>query len=136
LRLQCGRNDGLAEKLVRDRRHVRLAVNGSHAGLNLQTNLRDSWEAKLHGFGVEVIPNARIYGVDADTVYLTHTVSGSPIICENVETVVMAAGHGAVTELEQELASWTGQIYLVGDCLSFRTAEEAVYEGLLVGRQI
>jgi 2,4-dienoyl-CoA reductase-like NADH-dependent reductase (Old Yellow Enzyme family) len=127
---------GLAEKLVRDGRHVRLAVNGTHAGLNLQTYLRDSWAAKLHGLGVEIIPHARIYGVDADTVYLTHTISGSPIICENVETVVMAAGHEAVTGLEQELTSWTGQIYLAGDCLSPRTAEEAVYEGLLVGRQI
>lgn len=127
---------GLAEKLVRDGRHVRLAVNGTHAGLNLQTYLRDSWAAKLHGLGVEIIPHARIYGVDADTVYLTHTISGSPIICENVDTVVMAAGHEAVTGLEQELTSWTGQIYLAGDCLSPRTAEEAVYEGLLVGRQI
>ena len=34
---------GLAEKLARDGRHVRLAVNGTHAGQNLQSYLRDHW---------------------------------------------------------------------------------------------
>ncbi len=127
---------GLAEKLVRDGRHVRLAVNAPHAGFNLQMYLRDSWVAKLHALGVEIIPNARIYGIDDDTAYLTHIVSGEPIICENVETLIMATGHEAVTVLEEELESWHGELHLVGDCLSPRTAEEAVYEGLIVGRQI
>ena len=127
---------GLAEKLARDGRHVRLAVNGTHAGQNLQMYVRDLWAAKLHDLGVEIIPYARLYGVDCDTAYLTHIVSGKPIVCEAVDTVVMAFGHAPDTKLEGELAGLGIPLHFVGDCLSPRTAEEAVYEGFLVGRAV
>jgi 2,4-dienoyl-CoA reductase-like NADH-dependent reductase (Old Yellow Enzyme family)/thioredoxin reductase len=127
---------GLAEKLARDGRHVRLAVNGTHAGQNLQMYLRDHWAAKLHRLGVEVIPYARLFGVDADTAYFTHIVSGEPILCKDVDTVVLALGHKPETGLEAELAGLKLPVHLAGDCLSPRSAEEAVYEGMLVGRAV
>ncbi len=127
---------GLAEKLARDGRHVRLAVNGLHAGQNLQMYLRDLWAVKLHELGVEIIPYARLYGVDRDTAYLTHIVSGKPIVCEAVDTVVMAFGHSPVTTLESELTGLGRPMQLAGDCLAPRSAEEAVYEGLLAGRAV
>ena len=127
---------GLAEKLARDGRHVRLAVNGLHAGQNLQMYLRDLWAVKLHELGVEIIPYARLYGVDRDTAYLTHIVSGKPIVCEAVDTVVMAFGHSPVTTLESELTGLGLPMQLAGDCLAPRSAEEAVYEGLLAGRAV
>ncbi len=127
---------GLAEKLARDGHHVRLAVNGLHAGQNLQMYLRDLWAAKLHELGVEVIPYARLYGVDSKTAYLTHIVSGKPIVCDDVDTVVMAFGHAPDTRLEDELAGLGLAVQLAGDCLSPRSAEEAVYEGLLAGRAV
>lgn len=127
---------GVAEKLARDGHQVRIAVNGMHLGYNLQLYLRDSWVARLHELGLEVITQARIFGVDANTAYLVHAVSGAPIVCEEVDTVVLCTGHESVTELEQELAGWSGEVVLAGDCLSPRTAEEAVYEGLLAGRRL
>jgi 2,4-dienoyl-CoA reductase-like NADH-dependent reductase (Old Yellow Enzyme family) len=127
---------GLAEKLARDGHHVRLAVNGLHAGQNLQMYLRDLWAAKLHDLGVEIIPYARLFGVDRDTAYLAHIVSNKPIICDAVDTVVMAFGHAPETRLEHELASLDLLIHRAGDCLSPRSAEEAIYEGLLAGRAV
>jgi 2,4-dienoyl-CoA reductase-like NADH-dependent reductase (Old Yellow Enzyme family)/thioredoxin reductase len=124
---------GLAEKLALDGRHVRLAVNGVHAGQNLQMYLRDHWAAKLHRLGVEVIPYARLFGVDRDTAYLMHIVSKEPIVCEQVDTVVLALGHESETALGAELAGLDLPVEFVGDCLSPRSAEEAVYEGLLAG---
>ena len=125
---------GLAEKLARDGRHVRLAVNGTHAGQNLQMYLRDQWAGKLHKLGVEIIPYARLHGADRDTAYLAHIVTGEPIICEGVETVVLALGHAPDTRLEKALSGLDIPLHLAGDCLSPRSAEEAVYEGLLAGR--
>jgi pyruvate/2-oxoglutarate dehydrogenase complex dihydrolipoamide dehydrogenase (E3) component len=127
---------GLAEKLARDGRHVRLAVNGTHAGQNLQMYLRDHWAAKLHRLGVEVIPYARLFGADRNTAYFIHIVSGEPIICQDVDSVVLALGHAPEIALEAELAVLNLPIHLVGDCLSPRSAEEAVYEGLLAGRAV
>ncbi len=127
---------GLAEKLVRDGRHVRLAVNGTHAGQNVQMYLRDHWAAKLHRLGVEVIPYARLFGAGRDTAYFMHIVSGEPIICNGVDTIVLALGHAPETRLEADLASLNLPVHLIGDCLSPRSAEEAIYEGTLAGRAV
>ena len=124
---------GLAEKLAREGRHVRLAITGTHAGQNLQQYLRDHWAGKLHKLGVEVIPYARLFGVDADTAYMAHIVSGEPIIANEVETVVLALGHRPNTSLEEELAPLGVPLHLAGDCLAPRSAEEAVYEGMMAG---
>jgi 2,4-dienoyl-CoA reductase-like NADH-dependent reductase (Old Yellow Enzyme family)/thioredoxin reductase len=129
---------GLAEHLARAGRHVRLAVNGLHAGQNLPMYLRDHWAAKLHDLGVEIISYSRLAGVDEHAAYLTHIVSGKTIIAEDVDTVVMAFGHEPDARLEAELAAAgsTVPVVLAGDCLSPRSAEEAIYEGLLAGRGV
>jgi pyruvate/2-oxoglutarate dehydrogenase complex dihydrolipoamide dehydrogenase (E3) component len=127
---------GLAEKLVRDGHRVTLAVNAPHAGFNLQLYLRSHWVARLHKLGVEIVPDARLYGVDGTTTYLVHNVSGEPMVRDAVDTVILATGHASDTGLEQALAGLGIPLRLAGDCLSPRTAEEAVYEGLLAGRQV
>ena len=53
--------------------------------------------------------------------------------CEEVDTLVTALGQQSETTLEAELAGWGGEVLLAGDCLSPRTAEEAVLEGLKAG---
>ena len=93
--------------------------------------VRDSWNGILHKLGVEVIPYARLYGADSDTVYFQHATSGEPIICKDADTLVLAQGHERVADLADELASYDGEVRLIGDCLSPRTAEEAVLEGLV-----
>ncbi len=74
----------------------------------------------------------RLYGADADAVFLQHTTSGEAVICDEVDTLVLAQGHERVAGLENDLADWPGEVHLIGDCLSPRTAEEAVLEGLKV----
>ena len=127
---------GLAEKLVRSGCRVRLAVNGMMAGQTIPQYVRDKWLGDLHRLGVEIIPHARPFGADDDTVYLQHTLSGEPILCEGADTLVSAGGHQSVTGLEAELAGWAGQVHVIGDCLAPRTAEEAVLEGLRAGTAI
>ncbi|MGB3897248.1 MAG: FAD-dependent oxidoreductase [Mesorhizobium sp.] len=127
---------GVAEHLVRNGHHVRLAVNGTHAGQNLQMYLRDHWVGILHGLGVEVISYARLFGVDGKTAYLSHVVTGAPIICEGVDTVVLAGVLAPQTDLEMALADSGVPVHLAGDCLSPRTAEEAIYEGFLAGLKV
>ncbi|RVT90079.1 FAD-dependent oxidoreductase [Rhodovarius crocodyli] len=127
---------GVAEKLVLEGHRVTLAVNAAHAGFNLQLYLRSQWAGRLHRLGVEVIPDARLFGVDGTTAYLAHIVSGEPILREGVDTVVLATGHAAEAGLEQALEGLGVPVLLAGDCLSPRSAEEAVYEGMLAGRRI
>lgn len=76
-----------------------------------------------------MIPYARFFGVDSGTVYLQHSANREAIILEDVDTVVLASPSRAVDELADELADFAGELRLVGDCLTPRTAEEAIYEG-------
>lgn len=124
---------GIAEKMALEGRHVRLAVNGTQAGQELQPYQRDHLIGKLHRAGVEVIPYSRLFGVDADTAYLLHIVTGDPVICEEVETVILAYGAMSDTRLEDELSGIDVPLHFAGDCLCPRTAEEAVLEGMRAG---
>ena len=127
---------GVAEKLALDGCQVRLATNGHVAGQRLQQYLRDHANGRLHTLGVQVVPYARLFGVDDDTAYFQHAVAGEPIVCEGVDTVVLSMGHESVVELDLQLSDYAGELHRVGDCLAPRSAEEAVLEGLRVGVEI
>jgi len=127
---------GVAERLARAGCRVRLAVAGYVAGQRIQQYVRDQWNGTLHKLGVEIIPYARLYGADGNTVYLQHMTSGEPIVCERVDTLVLALGHEQDLRLADELAGWPGEVHRIGDCVAPRTAEEAVLEGLKAGSAI
>ena len=55
------------------------------------------------------------------------------MVYDGVDTVVLALGHESVTALEEELAALDVELHLAGDCLSPRSVEEAVYEGMMAG---
>ena len=124
---------GLAEKLARDGCRVTLAVNGATAGETIQPIVRDIWYGELHKLGVQVVPYARPFGADATTVYMQHSVSGEPMIFEGIDTLVTAHACRRVAGLLDELADYDGTVIGIGDCLSPRTAEEAILEGLRAG---
>jgi 2,4-dienoyl-CoA reductase-like NADH-dependent reductase (Old Yellow Enzyme family) len=124
---------GLAEKLARDGCKVTLAVNGYMPGQMIQMYVRDRWVGDLHKLGVETIPYARLFGADATSAYLQHVTSGELIIIDDVDTIVTSLGHQSVTGLADSLEDWSGEVLMAGDCLSPRTCEEAVFEGLKAG---
>ena len=125
---------GLAMLLQRRGHHVRLAVNGICAGMNLQQYVRDHWAGQLHAAGIQVIPYARIYGVDGDTAYFLHAASAEPMVLSDVDTVVLASGHAPDTALERELRATGLPFTTLGDATIARSAEEAVYDGHSITR--
>lgn len=124
---------GLAEKLARAGCYVRLAVNGAVPGEAVHFITRDTWIGRLDELGVSTIAFARLYGADADTVYLQHTVSGRPMELSEVDTLVVVSANRRFERLAESLEQRGIERHLIGDCLSPRTAEEAVLEGLKVG---
>ncbi len=89
--------------------------------------------AELHRCAVAVIPTARLFGADEDSVFLQHTTSGEPIIVEDVAALVVAHGPVSDDALAPELRRAGVEAVLVGDALAPRTAEEAVVEALRGG---
>ncbi|MDE0523248.1 MAG: FAD-dependent oxidoreductase [Boseongicola sp.] len=127
---------GIAEHLAERGHQVKLAVNGYMPGQTIQMYVRDAGIGRLHSLGVEMLPYVRLFGADEDTIYLQHIVNDEPVICEGVDTLVLCQGHSAQTTMEGLVRRLGVEHHLVGDCVSPRTAEEAVLEGLLAGRAI
>lgn len=127
---------GISETLAKNGHRVCLAVNGYMPGETIQSYVRDTGVGRLHDLGVEMIPYVNLYGADEDTVYLRHAMSREPIIRNDVDTLVLCQGHMPVNSLESEVQSLGLEMHLVGDCLSPRTAEEAVLEGFRVAVEL
>ncbi len=122
---------GIAERLLRAGHQVQLAVNGTHCGESLPLYVRDQLAGELHKLGLPIIPYARLYGCDDNTVYLQHTASGEPMLLENVDSLVLCQGHQPVDDLGEQLKGLV-TFQRIGDCLAPRTVEEAIHEGLKV----
>jgi 2,4-dienoyl-CoA reductase-like NADH-dependent reductase (Old Yellow Enzyme family) len=127
---------GIAERLAASGRSVRLAVSGIAAGESLPFYVRDAAIAGLHRMGVSILPYMRLYGSDADSVYLQHIASAEAVILDSVDTLVLCTGHTPVADLADELDESGIEVHLIGDAASPRTAEEAVFEGLVVGNEL
>ena len=121
---------GIAEKLAREGCQVRLCTLGVVPGEMIPQGLRDHWLGELHKLGVTIMTYVRLFGADEEQVYLQHVISEEPIILDGVDTLVPCIPQQSDTQLAKALASTGLEICSVGDCLSPRTAEEAIYEGL------
>ncbi len=130
------RGAGIAEKLVTEGAHVRLAVNGVCAAANIQNYVRDATIARLHRLGVAMHPFLRFYGFDGETAYFLHTASQEPVVFEEVDTLVVVPPNRSEDSLLQPLAALGIRARLVGDALAPRTAEEAVFDGLNVATSL
>ncbi len=122
---------GVAMLLQRAGHHVRLAVNGIAAGQNLQQYVRDHWAACLHRAEIEVIAYARLFGIDGESAYFIHGASGQPIVLDGADSLVLCSGHAPDMTLEQELGHCRLPFVTIGDCTIARSAEEAIYDGLV-----
>ncbi|QYX56544.1 FAD-dependent oxidoreductase [Roseovarius sp. SCSIO 43702] len=127
---------GLAEMLARKGCHVRLAVNAPMAGQAIPQYVRDKWLGDLHRLGVEIAPYLRLFGADGESAWFQHVLSGEPVEMEATDTLVTALGHAPDTALARALDGWAGELHEIGDCLSPRTVEEAVLEGLRAGAAV
>lgn len=125
---------GVAELLAAKGHKVILCVNGEKAGEMLQPYVRYALAGRLHSAGVEVVPYMRIFGADEDTAYFQHVVTSDPHMIEGMDSLVMAWGNDPCTDLHTSLRSvgLTCPVSRIGDCLSPRTVEEAVLEGLKI----
>ncbi len=130
------RGIGIAEKLAVEGAHVRLAVNGICPGISIQNYVRDAAIARLHRLGVEMLPFMRFYGADAGTAYFLHTASQEPVVLTDVETVVLVTPHRPVDDLLVPLRAQGITVWPIGDAVTPRTAEEAVFEGLKAAMRI
>lgn len=118
---------GIAELLALAGHKVTLVCVGIAPGHMMQSYVRDTTVARLHDLQVEILPNFRVFGYDDDIVYGQQTGNDATRLVEQVDGLVLCMGHTSVDQLAKDNS------ILIGDCLTPRTAEEAILEGLQVG---
>jgi hypothetical protein len=121
---------GLAEKLAAEGSEVTLAVNGVCAAAAIQNYVRDAAIARLFKLGVKTLPFMRLYGVDGTSAFLIHTAAQEPVVIEELDMVVAVYPGMPETELADAARRKFKAVTLIGDAMSPRTAEEAVFEGM------
>jgi 2,4-dienoyl-CoA reductase-like NADH-dependent reductase (Old Yellow Enzyme family) len=127
---------GLAEKLATQGRDVTLAVNGVCAAAAIQNYVRDAAIARLFKLEVKTLPFMRLYGVDGRSAYLIHTAAQEPVVIDNLDAVVTVYPGMPETALADAAGRVCANVQLIGDAMSPRTAEEAVYEGMVAARSL
>jgi 2,4-dienoyl-CoA reductase-like NADH-dependent reductase (Old Yellow Enzyme family)/thioredoxin reductase len=136
---------GVAQMLAAAGHRVTLASNGYTPGFLLQQYVRDATLAELARLHVEVISLVRPFGYDGQAVFLQHTLTGEAVVVEDVAALVLAHGHEPDASLLDELSLRDDlrtaegrpvEIHGIGDCVTPRTVEEAVLEGLRVASSI
>lgn len=127
---------GIADLLASKGHRVRMCINGYMPGQTIVQYARDIAVGRLHKLGVEWTPYVRLIGRDAKRVHFQHTMSGEPVICDDVDSLVLCLGHERVADLSKTLRNMALEVHMVGDCRTPRTAEEAVLEGMKAGRAI
>jgi 2,4-dienoyl-CoA reductase-like NADH-dependent reductase (Old Yellow Enzyme family) len=127
---------GIAEKLAAQGHEVTLAVNGICAAAAIQNYVRDAAIARLFKLQVKTLPFMRLYGVDGSSAYFIHTAAQESVIIENVDTIVTVYPGVPETSLAAAAKPLCANVQVIGDAMSPRTAEEAVYEGLVAAMNL
>jgi NADPH-dependent 2,4-dienoyl-CoA reductase/sulfur reductase-like enzyme len=124
---------GVAELLASAGSKVTLCLNGAMAGETLQLYVRNLYLGRLHKLGVPVRTHLRLFGADATSAYFQDVLTGEAVVLDDIDTIVTSLGHVGNDGLLDELAGCGVPVRAIGDCVAARSAEEAVYEGLLAG---
>ncbi len=127
---------GLAERLALAGSSVTLCVNAAMAGEAVQLYARNHYVGRLHKLGVTIRTHMRLFGADEDTAYFQDTLTGDPVLVENTDTLVLSMGHVGDEDVHKTFDNLAERVIPIGDCVTARTAEEAVYEGMLAGRNL
>src|SRR5262249_11524295 len=102
----------------------------------IQSYMRDQSIGLLSQLKVAIHPHLRLFGADDDTVYFRHLTLGQPFVIERVGGLVLAYPPSSRNDLALALRDAPFEIVEIGDCLSLRTGEEAVLEGLTAGAAV
>jgi hypothetical protein len=124
---------GVAEILAT--RGCNVSIATIHPRLGEATSYgQDQAAGRMYELGINIAPYARLCGATGGTALFEHVIALRPIEFEGVDTLVISAGVLSERSLVDRAAHLDMEVRVIGDCAAPRTAEEAIYEGFLAGR--
>ena len=126
----------VAEMIVDMGRKVEIVTGLTHVGCEMPLPAWHSLMERILKKGVILTPFTGVWEVEERSVEAYNVISWEPRTIEPVDTVVLAAGGIAQSELYRELENKVENLHAIGDCYQARDIEVAVTEGHRVGRLI
>ena len=124
----------VADLLADAGKSVQLVSSTLYIGEALHQYLRNVFLERLYRKNVTLTPQHELAGVDeSGAVVLRNLFTNDESRLEGVDTLVLALGRTASTELYDTLKGTVEALYQIGDCLAARSMEEATAEGMQVG---
>jgi pyruvate/2-oxoglutarate dehydrogenase complex dihydrolipoamide dehydrogenase (E3) component len=122
----------VADLLADAGKSVQLASSTLYIGEAIHQYMRNVYLERMYRKGVTLTPHHELAEVHQGAVTLRNLFSNDLIRVEGINTVVLALGRVASTDLYATLKGRVASLSQVGDCLAARTMEEATYEGMQV----
>jgi 2,4-dienoyl-CoA reductase-like NADH-dependent reductase (Old Yellow Enzyme family)/thioredoxin reductase len=122
-----------ADVLADAGKSVQLVSSTLYPGEALHQYVRNVFMERMYRKGVTLTPHHALAEVRPRAVVLRNLFTDELVAVEGIDTVVLALGRVASTELYTALKGKVAALHQVGDCLAARSMEEATYEGMRVG---
>ena len=126
----------VADILADAGKSVQFASSTLYPGEALHQYVRNVFLERMYRKGVTLTPHHALVEVRPGAAVLRNLFTDELVAVEGIDTVVLALGRVAATELYTALKGKVASLHQVGDCLAARTMEEATYEGMRVGMAI
>lgn len=127
---------GTALYLAESGRDVELFTSCYGVGYSLQQYVRDAMLARLHGKHVKMVPHYQLHKIEPSSVTFENIYTGQLVTRAGIDHVILASGHIQNTDLYDQLKDHVPNLHRIGDCLSARTAEDAILEGFTLAANI
>lgn len=115
-------------------RTVTLLEMMGEVGSDIESHTRVFILASLAKYNVKVLTRAKVVEITDNGIYYLHDDKDRYFIPG--DTVVLAVGYRSNNKVFEEIRSQMKEVYCVGDCVTPRTAFEAIHEGYEVGLKI
>jgi mycofactocin system FadH/OYE family oxidoreductase 2 len=125
-----------AEFLADRGKHVEVVTRAHYVGMNLNSMDKPLVLQRLLQKKVVSRPHTWVKEIRGNEVVVFDTLTREENVIPNVDVVVLAIGGQADNRLYEELKGRVKKVCLVGDCLSPRKVENAIYEGFKTGISI
>lgn len=124
---------GMGELLADQGKQVEIVSPALYVGQGLgRTQDLDLWYQRARKKNIKLTPNVSFLGVAGNQVKGIDNYSGQEVIWENIDHVILAVPHRANDELYFSLKGKVGKLFRIGDCVTPRRLDAAIYEGFEV----
>jgi len=118
-------------------KEVELINEELHPGMKAEDGTVRTALQKFYDSGGKVTPSTALRAIEGNTAVIYNVLTGDEQRISDVDSVVLCYGGVPDNSLYRSLKErWGKELYQVGDCVSPRRIQEAVYDGARVGRML